>query len=69
MKFRLWKVRLNSQGYTDDGVYFGVGQPLYYYESESDSYDGKYYNFFRSFNREWAKERILKAHPDAKFYR
>jgi hypothetical protein len=64
-KFYLYRVRLNSQGYTDTGYYYGVGQPVYCFVS-ADGADGA---VFRAASREAAKARIRATHPTAEFYR
>lgn len=63
--FTLRRERLNQGGYTDDGVYFGVGTPLYWYES-ADGTDG---GFIRAIDRASAKHKVVMLHPSATFYR
>lgn len=69
MKVALRKVRLNNGGYDGSGQYWGVGQPLYYYESE----DGEQYGYFRAVSRGIAKntaKNILRFWYDSvSFYR
>lgn len=71
MKVRLYRVRLNSQGYDNRGRYFGVGLPLYYYFYDYEV-DGEYKDgdgYFRASSREKAKQMVATCVPDAKFYR
>ena len=56
------KVRLNQGGYTDDGIYFGVGEPLYYFQDE----DGFYEDYLRASNRADAIEQVRDFYPTAK---
>ena len=64
-KFYLYKIRLNSQGYTSTGRYFGVGIPLYYYESVDNTSISEY---IRAYDRQHAKQQILSKVPNATFY-
>ena len=64
-KIRLTWIRLNSQGYTDKGKYFGVGMPLFYFTDE----DGERCDYIRAYDRDDAKVRIRAKYPDARFYR
>lgn len=61
-KVSVKRERLNSGGYTRDGVYFGVGEPLYYMQDE----DGIYDNYFRASCREEAIEIARDTYPKAK---
>ena len=54
MKIYCHKVRLNKGGYTDTGHYFGVGMPLYLFETEDCSVS----DYIRAYDREDA---ILKG--------
>jgi len=56
------KVRLNQGGYTDDGIYFGVGKPLYYFQDE----DGFYKDYLRASDRADAIEQVRDFYPTAK---
>ena len=58
---RLYKVRLNSQGYTSEGYYFGVGQQLWRWEFE----DGVEFEsgYVRAPNRKVAKIRVIDYAP------
>jgi hypothetical protein len=70
-KVTLQRVRLNSQGYTDRGHYYGTGARLYYYFCEDDpwqlsSSDG----YLRAPDRAAAKA-LIRALPllsECKFY-
>ena len=67
-KTYLAKVRLNSQGYTDSGEYFGAGPPtLYCYQLPESEGDG-YRHYIRATSRKEAKSIVLQRHPAAKFY-
>jgi hypothetical protein len=64
-KFILYRVRINSGGYTDTGYYYGVGQPVYCFVS-ADGADGA---VFRAANRDAAKAKLRAIYPTAEFYR
>ena len=64
---RLNRVRLNSGGYDRDGVYWGVGQPLYEYHSDDGSIQG-YLRTYVPLDREYAKDCVRKLYPEARFY-
>ena len=57
--------RLNQGGYTRDGVYFGVGQLLYFIQDE----DGFYGNYYRASDRAEAVEIARERYPLAKIRR
>jgi hypothetical protein len=65
LKFTLRKVRLNAQGYTSRGEYYGSGQALYWYCSD----DGYHDNELRASSRDNAKAQIRALHKGARFYR
>lgn len=70
MKVWLRQVRLNRQGYTDRGVYYGVGQPLYIAQWEDpDSRWGEEVLYFRAANRAEAREKVMEQVKGATFYR
>lgn len=50
----LRRIRLNKGGYTDRGVYYGRGAPLYEYEYAGDDYTRN----MRAIDRTHAKQRI-----------
>ena len=54
--------RLNQGGYTRDGVYFGVGEPLYYIQDA----DGHYGDYYRATDRGDAVEIARRCYPKAK---
>jgi hypothetical protein len=60
MKLYCHKIKLNSQGYTSKGEYFGVGMPLYWYETEDCSVQG----YVRAYNRRDAIHKIHAIHPN-----
>lgn len=64
-KFSLQRIRLDSGGYDSGGAYWGIGTPLYWYQST----DGFIEGFLRAFSREVAKAEIRKSYPSAKFFR
>jgi hypothetical protein len=69
IKVYLRKLRINKGGYTDNGEYFGTGEPLYeYYYLEDDFYT--HFKHIRARDREHAKEIIRKAYNDCevRFY-
>ena len=59
------KQRLNRGGYTDDGIYFGIGDPLYFAQDE----DGHWSDYFRATCREEAVEIMRDRYPLAKIKR
>ena len=61
----LTRVRLNRQGYTSNGSYWGVGAPLFAYESE----DGSAYGYLRAADRADAKRKLREMYPRAKISR
>jgi hypothetical protein len=65
LKFTLRRMRLNSQGYTSGGVYYGVGMPLYWFCSDTGHEEG----VLRASSRAAAKQVIRNLHTGAKFYR
>lgn len=68
MKVYLAKVRINRQGYTDAGRYFGVGAPLWEFWSLDDiSHLGP--RFVRAPNREAAKALAKERYPQGRFFR
>ncbi len=64
-KLTLRHVPLDSGGYDKNGTYFGTGPNLYWCADESGEIDF----VFRAHNREYAKERVRKDYPNARFYR
>lgn len=64
-KAYLYRIRLNSYGYTNSGYYYGVDQPVYCFVS-ADASTGL---MFRARNREDAKAKVLAKHPNTEFYR
>jgi hypothetical protein len=61
-KVELRKVRLNQGGYTSDGIYFGVGTPLYFAQDE----EGYWCDYFRATCREEAIDILRDTFPVAK---
>lgn len=53
MRVYLQRVRLTNAGYDRNGCYWGVGAPLYYFETE----DGSIGSHVRAHNREHAKDK------------
>lgn len=64
-KVSVTRERLNQGGYTRDGVYFGIGQPLYYMQDE-DGFDQQY---FRATDRTEAVEIARERFPNARIRR
>lgn len=65
LKFSLRRIPINKGGYDHGGAYWGIGAPLYQYESE----DGKTSAFLRAAHRNAAKAKIRQSYPNARFYR
>jgi hypothetical protein len=65
IKFRLQRVRIDSGGYDSGGAYWGLGTPLYWYQSTDGSIEG----FLRARTREVAKAEIRNDYPSARFFR
>lgn len=64
-KYNLIRVRINSGGYGSGGAYWGLGNPLYYYEDENGNS-----GYMRARNRDHAKEQIrTNVNVNARFYR
>ena len=63
--FRLIRCPLDGGGYDRGGAYWGIGQPLYYYEGPLSDISG----YVRGSTREKAKEAVRELHPNAKFFR
>jgi hypothetical protein len=61
-KVSVKRERINQGGYTSDGVYFGIGSPLYFMQDEDGFYDG----YFRASDREEAVEIARQRYPKAK---
>lgn len=69
VRFSLQKIRLNQQGYTDSGEYFGIGLPLYFYMGEDDKRIIQ--GHLRAYSRDSAKLQVMQKFPnlECKFYR
>lgn len=63
---RLVRVRLDSGGYDAGGAYWGLGEPLYYFEA---SPAGLVSGYVRGKTREDAKRAVRELHAAARFYR
>jgi hypothetical protein len=63
-KYHLTRVHLNQGGYTSRGRYFGVGKPLYEYEST----DGDVHGFLRASSRAEAKKHLRDEQGGALFF-
>lgn len=63
--FRLMRCPLDNGGYDQGGAYWGLGEPLYYYEGPLSDISG----YIRGRTRELAKAGVRKMFPLAKFYR
>lgn len=64
-KVSVIRERLNLGGYTRDGVYFGIGQPLYFVQDE----DGFFDQYFRAADRAEAVEIARERYPNARIRR
>jgi hypothetical protein len=56
---------LDRGGYDRGGAYWGLGEPLYYYEAHLTDIRG----YVRGRTRQHAKVAVLKIHPNARFFR
>lgn len=63
-KFWLRRVYLNSGGYDPGGAYWGIGEPLYFFEGPEGVH-----GYVRGATRDAAKRVIREACPGAKFAR
>lgn len=66
LPLRLVRVPIDSGGYDRGGAYWGLGEPMYYYEAPPT---GLVFGYVRGKTRELAKAQVLKIHPDARFYK
>jgi hypothetical protein len=64
-KVSVTRERLNQGGYTRDGIYFGVGQSLYFVQDE----DGFFDQYFRAADRAEAVEIARERYPNARIRR
>jgi hypothetical protein len=64
-KVSVTRERLNQGGYTRDGIYFGVGQSLYFMQDE----DCFYGIHFRASDRTEAVEIARERYPNARIRR
>lgn len=63
---RLVRVRMSACGaYDAGGAYWGLGDPLYYYENSTGDICG----YVRGSTREAAKQAVRESHPAARFFR
>lgn len=62
--YYLRRIVINSGGYDAGGAYWGVGAPLYYWESPSGAS-----GYVRARSRVLAKAEVLKKCPNATFLR
>lgn len=60
--FTLRRIKIDSGGYDRGGAYWGLGQPLYWWDFNGHS------GFFRAANRKAAKNLIREIHPLARFF-
>lgn len=63
--FRLVRCPLDGGGYDRGGAYWGLGEPLYYYEGPLTDING----FVRGATRAKAKDAVRSLHPKARFFR
>lgn len=65
-KVELRRVRVDRQGYDENGRYWGVGPPLFMAEDAEDY--RLYAETFRATDRETAKDRVRRKYrPDVRF--
>jgi hypothetical protein len=60
----LHKIKVNSKGFSSDGVHRGVGQSLYYVHGDVEGFNGEH---FRAYNRTDAIFRAKTFFPNGKF--
>ncbi len=65
IKIHFQRIRLNKGGYDSGGTYYGVGQPVYRYESECGTETGT----LRADGRDHAKLKIRSRIPNVIFPR
>lgn len=63
--FRLVRCPLDSGGYDRGGAYWGLGEPLYYFEGPLSDISG----YVRGRTREHAKAKVRAIHPRARFFK
>lgn len=64
--FHLVRVPLDKGGYDKGGAYWGLGEPLYYFEfSRVPDLCG----YVRGRTRDHAKAAVREIHPNARFFR
>jgi hypothetical protein len=71
MRIYIERVRLDRQGYTKSGQYFGVGAPLFRYSGEDPDayYEAKKYidDYIRAASNKEARVKIMAMFPKARF--
>lgn len=69
MKFSIAKQRLNNQGYTSEGYYFGVGEQLWVYShcayNDKTNEWTNIVDYLRAPNRNKAIAELKKLYPNA----
>jgi hypothetical protein len=72
-KFGLLRIRIDKQGYDSTGCYFGVGAPVYCYETYEyvprDECSASICEYLLAQDRDAAKAAIRQTYPNARFYR
>jgi hypothetical protein len=71
-KVTLQRIRLNSGGYTKDGFYYGLGQPLWWYCADEVKHTlAEVSGYFRAVNRTAAKAyvRAIPLLKECRFYK
>jgi hypothetical protein len=61
----LHRVRLDAGGYDRDGIYWGIGLPLYFHQN----YDGSVAGYLRAEDRESAIFKAEKLHQPGSWFR
>lgn len=64
-KVTLQRIKVNRSGYSSDGVYYGVGAPVFFAVDDT----GYFLITFRARDRADAKRKLVSEFPDMKFYR
>jgi hypothetical protein len=62
-RFYLRRIDINKGGYDSDGIYFGIGKPLYYFTN------GLVYDYLRATDRGDAISKVKDMYPGAVFFR
>jgi hypothetical protein len=64
-KFRLYRLYINAYGYTPNGSYYGIGEPIYCLACDC----GAIHKEIRARSRGVAKRDAQEMYPNSTFYR